>query len=97
MINWLSLAAGALWIGGLSLLLAALSYHTWLAGEQKRRWRDQLAENSFGRVAWLSILLIGVGLAAGSRQTWERWLWILFSLVALSQCIGSWRLRRRER
>lgn len=96
MINWLSLVASVLWIGGLSLLLAVFSYHTWLAGEQKRRWRDQLAEKSFTRIAWLSILLIGVGLAVSSRQTWERWLWLILSLAALSQWLKGWYWRHHE-
>jgi hypothetical protein len=37
MIDWYLVATSGLWILGASILLAAFSYHQWLAGERGRR------------------------------------------------------------
>ena len=79
MIDIRFVVAHGLWILGAAIILAAFSYHRWLAQEQKKSTRDVL------RIAWgwkmsLSggVLLIASGflLMEGTRW-WERGLWLL--------------------
>lgn len=82
-IDWLSVLFAACWISGLAVLLAALSYYYWLAGQQQVAFRKLLNTAAFSRWYWISIVLIAVGLAGTSRRWWETAVWIIFLLVAL--------------
>jgi hypothetical protein len=82
-INWLSLVINSFWIFGLAVLLAAFSYHYWLAIENNRPLRVQLNELSFLKHFWLSFLLIGIGLVGTSREIWEILIWTFFTLLCL--------------
>jgi hypothetical protein len=82
-INWYSVLVNSFWVVGLSLLLAALSYHYWQAQVKQRPLRQQLNHLSFNVAFWLSFSLVGVGLAGTGQQTWEIGLWSLFTLYCL--------------
>jgi hypothetical protein len=82
-INWYSVFINSFWISGLSLLLAALSYHYWVAQVAERPLRQQLNTSSFNRAFWLAFALVGIGLAGTSQQTWETILWVVFTLYSL--------------
>ena len=71
MINWLSVVANSFWIAGLALLLAAISYSYWHAGQTGRSVREELGSLSFQRVAALGLLLLGIGLAGTSAMLWQ--------------------------
>jgi hypothetical protein len=92
MINWLSLFLNSLWILGLAVLLAALSYHYWLAIEGGQPLRLILQGRSFQRFAWLGLALVSAGLAGTSQQLWERIVWILFTLYSAFNLVNN----RRE-
>ena len=47
MIDWITVVAHGFWIAGLALILAALSYYTWLAGQEGRSLRQVLAGPAF--------------------------------------------------
>ena len=47
MIDWVNVALNALWILGLSIILAAFSYHQWLAGETASRLRELWSQPSW--------------------------------------------------
>jgi hypothetical protein len=70
------------WIVGLALLLAALSYHRYLAAQQGHHLRQQLGEASFQAVFYLSLVLVGIGLAGTSATAWEMALWVVLTVVA---------------
>lgn len=63
MINWFSVAANGLWLIGLALILAAFSYHQWLAGQSGQPIGRVLNNPSFQRWAVIGLLLVGIGLA----------------------------------
>ena len=71
MIDWLTVVAHGFWIAGLALMLAALSYHYWLAEQTGHSLREQLAGPSFQRVFVGGLLLVGIGLSGVSRQPWQ--------------------------
>lgn len=81
-INWPSIIINSFWIIGLAILLAAFSYHYWLAHEENRRLRDQLNQPAFQQFYWLSFVCVGIGLAGTSQKTWEMIVWIIFTLVS---------------
>ncbi len=81
-INWQSVIINSFWIVGLAILLAAFSYHYWLANEENRRLRDQLNHPTFQRLYWLSFVFVGIGLAGTSQKTWEMIVWIIFILFS---------------
>lgn len=82
-INWTSLLFSALWILGLSVLLAGLSYHSWQAAELKRPLSSQLNQSSFLRIAWVGMALIAAGLVGAGPWGWETAVWLLILGVSL--------------
>ncbi|MCA9875336.1 MAG: hypothetical protein H6659_14985 [Ardenticatenaceae bacterium] len=83
MINWFSVFINSFWIVGLAVLLAAFSYHYWLANDQKQPIRSQLDTPTFLKAFWLSFTLIGIGLAGTSQRIWEIAIWTFFTLLSL--------------
>jgi len=81
LIDWPSLAANALWIAGLSLALAALSF----AGFESSSGHQPLAAILTQRRYDLALNLAGVlfcsGLAAASSQLFETILWIVLAIL----------------
>jgi hypothetical protein len=95
MIDWYLVATSALWILGASILLAAFSYHQWLAGERGLRLRDQWRERSWQLASSGGMLLfcLGFGLSKGSRW-WERAMWLVLATSFTIQGIHA--LRRHD-
>ncbi len=83
MINWQSVILNSFWILGLSILLAAFSYHYWLAGQEHRQLRLQMSEPGFLKSAWLGLICIGIGLTGTSQEIWEMILWGVLTLIAV--------------
>jgi hypothetical protein len=90
--GWYLVAANGLWIAGLSVIVAAFSYHNWIARETGRRRRDLFNEPSWYRPRQLGMCLtcVGWGLSQPTRR-WEVVLWL---------ALGMWfasKLRRGRR
>ena len=88
MINWQSVIFNSLWILGLAVLLAALSYHYWVASVNKRPLREQFSQPDFLRLLWVALLLVCLGLAGTSQQNWEMIVWGVLALFALVNIAG---------
>ena len=71
MIDWLTVVAHSFWLAGLALILAALSYHYWLAEQAGHSLREQLTGPPFQRLLVVGLLLVGIGLSGISRQPWQ--------------------------
>ena len=87
MIDVWGVAANSLWVLGLSTLLAALSWASWAAGEEKVRFRAVLARPGMQRVLDLGLFLFCAGLAATGRAWWERALWGLLAAAWVVQAV----------
>ena len=77
MIDWYGLAANGLWIAGLSVIVAAFSYHDWVARETKQRRRDLCRQRSW-QLPWttgMCLTCAGWGLSQASWW-WETLLWL---------------------
>ena len=86
-IDWAYLGAHFLWIFGLSVILAAFSYHTWLSREMGRPFASQFRERSW-RIAFsagLSLILLSITVMPRS----ERWFTRLIALVIA--LVFAWR------
>ena len=92
----ITVVTNGLWLVGLALLLAAFSYHYNEARQSERPLKRQLQRRSFSLVAWVSLFLIGAGLAATSQQWWEAAIWILFTLYAVYNTVHAWRTAPRS-
>ena len=89
MIDWYSLLVNSFWILGLAIILAAGSYHHWLAGEHKRSLRAQFSRPSFQLPAWAGFCLVCLGLAGTSSRIWETIIWMIFGLIGLFYGVQS--------
>jgi hypothetical protein len=85
MINWFSVVANSFWIVGLAVILAALSYYYWLAGNYGRPLRQELGSPPFQTALILGLFLVGVGLAL----TGQGWLQILPAVGLILACIAA--------
>jgi len=83
MIDWQSVIFNSFWILGLAIMLAAFSYHYWLAGQERRQLRLQLSQRGFLQPIWFGLFLIGIGLIGTSQKSWEMVIWSAVTLIAL--------------
>jgi hypothetical protein len=87
-------AANLLWVVGLALLLAVLSWSSWLASVQKVRFRAILARPGVRAALDLGLAVFSAGLAATAQTWWERVLWLVLAVWWLT---GALLARRRRR
>lgn len=92
MIDVWGVVANGLWVLGLSVLLAALSWASWAASEEKVRFRAALARTGIQQALNLGLFLFCAGLAATGRTWWERVLWGLLAAAWVAQ---AWMTGRR--
>jgi hypothetical protein len=92
-IDAVSLVANALWIAGLALLLAVLSWSHWIASTETTRFRLVLDRPRVQMALYIGLALFSAGLAATARSWWERVLWLLLTVWWLAQ---AWMSTRRK-
>ena len=81
MINWYSTGLGALWVFGLSLVTATLSFANFLAGQQKLRFRRVIEKPACRIMIGLGLVFFCLGWAGGRSALWERLVWIVLGLI----------------
>ena len=97
MIDWVNVALNSLWILGLSIILAAFSYHHWLAGETSRRLRDVLAQPSWKLPFSVGMVLTCVGFGyALAQHWWEKTIWTALALSYGWQFVMALRHRQEK-
>jgi hypothetical protein len=94
LIDWPSLVRNALWILGLSIVLAAWSYASWVAAQRRvRAWRA-IEWPFFVVPVSGGLMLFAAGMTWGATRIWERVLWIALALAFLAQMTQGWREAR---
>ena len=91
MIDWVIVGFGALWILGLGLVVATLSFANYLASQQKRRFGQALEMPACRIMIDLGLVLFCLGLAGGVSAVWERLLWAVLALIFAVQ---TWQARK---
>ena len=73
MIDWWVVFSNGLWIIGLSIVLAAFSYHDWLATAARRPRREAFATRAW-RLSWTGgMTLVSVGwLLSQTTHVWQQ-------------------------
>ncbi len=83
-----------LWIAGLAIIVASLSYIRYQAVIQDLPLRRQLAHSSSQLAIYLGAILIGLGLAGTSAAPWEAVIWLAFALIASAGAVQAGRSTR---
>jgi hypothetical protein len=97
MIDIGGVAANALWILGLSLILAALSWANWVAARERIPFRRALGRPGVRRAVDGGLMLFCAGLAATGRTGWERALWGVLAAGCGALAIWEeWMGRRKD-
>jgi hypothetical protein len=91
MIDWYVIGFGALWILGLGLVVATLSFANYLASQQKRRFREALEMPACQIMIYLGLVFFCLGLTGGVPAVWERLLW---GVLALIFAVRTWQARK---
>ena len=87
MIDVWAMLANGLWVAGVALLLAALSWAHWRASRERRPLRAELRRPDTGRALNAGMVFFCAGLAATGQRWWEWVLWGLLSLGFLLQAV----------
>ncbi len=97
-LDWGTLARGALWIAGLSMVLAAWSFAYWQAREGHVPLRDMLGQPAFQLAFNGGLAMFTGGLAWGSPVLWERLAGLAVAFVfAWLAANAGWSLRTKAR
>ena len=94
LIDWSGLARSALWITGLSLVLATCSHASWQSAQQRIGLRKMLDRAAYQAAATTGLSLFAVGCAWGAVQLWERLAWIALALTFAGWAFMGWRAAR---
>lgn len=94
MIDWTAVVFNSFWIAGLALMLAAVSYYTWVANEEGLAVGTTFQKPPFMRFAYAGLILVGIGLAGTGNSLIETVLALV--LIALS-AYGLFRLYQGTR
>jgi hypothetical protein len=81
MMDWYAACFGALWILGLSLILASLSYANYLVSQQQKRFVTALQIPARHFMIHLGLVFFCLGWAGSATGIWERFAWIVLALL----------------
>lgn len=93
-----AVSAGALWVLGFGMVLAAFSYASWWASSRRDQTglRRALSRPAFSVTFNLGLALACAGFAVAGREWWEHIAWsVLAVLFAIQGCYPGWKAWRR--
>ncbi|MBN1813534.1 MAG: hypothetical protein JXA14_16975 [Anaerolineae bacterium] len=96
MIDIWGVIANSLWILGLAVLLAALSWARWIAHTEQSRLRVVLKRPRTQQILDAGLFLFCAGLAATGRAWWECILWGLLAAAWVVQAWLAWANARKQ-
>lgn len=90
------LGFASLWILGLAVILATLSFADYHANRGSKRRREVLGEPGYRAAVNTGLTLFCLGLLGSSRTMWETVLWGLLAAAFLSYTIAAFISRGRD-
>jgi hypothetical protein len=97
MIDLWFVASNSLWLVGLSLLLATISWASWAASVGKARMVDILMQPDTRRIWGIGMALFCAGMAVTGRAWWEYGLWGMLVVGSLGYAIGPSLAKARQK
>jgi len=93
MIDWWKVGVNALWIGGLAIFLAAVSYRS--AAKAHAKESAGLWSGEIWPAVGLGLFCLGLGLA--SEEAWKRGVWLGMLVLCIAQpFISRWAAKRQK-
>ena len=93
LIDWRLVGFSALWISGLSVLLAAFSFADYTASQRRLRTRDVLRWPSYQAALCAGLVLFCLGLVGSAHAWWAQVLWGALAVAFAYQGWAAWRKR----
>ena len=90
MIDWLNVLENSIWLVGLAICLATVSYADWQAHATGVRLRVTLETPSYALALLGGLALVGLGVALSAEQWWARLVW---ALIAIGAAFAGWWVR----
>jgi hypothetical protein len=90
-IDWRLVAFSALWILGLSVLLATLSFADYTAHAERVRTREALRRRAYQAALYAGLALFALGVGGAVRVWWETALWALLGLAFAALAWRAWK------
>ena len=96
LIDWRLVGFSALWLSGLSVLLAAFSFADYLAAQQHVRTRAVLGWPGSHAAIYTGFLLFCLGLLGLAHPWWQQSLWALLAAAFAYLAWSAWRRARPQ-
>ena len=93
LIDWRLVGFSALWIIGLSVLLAAFSFADYVAAQRRLRTREVLGRPGYQAAMYGGLVLFCLGLVGSAHAWWEQMLWAVLAVAFGYQTWAAWRKR----
>jgi hypothetical protein len=93
LIDWRLVGFSALWLSGLSVILAAFSFGDYIASQRHLRTRDVLSWPGYRAAFNAGLVLFCLGLVGASHAGWQQLLW---AVLAVAFGYQTWAARRRR-
>lgn len=98
MIDWHFVLAQGLWILGLSIVLAAFSYHSWVRQVRHKTPRAQMADPACRLMLNVGLSLVALGfMLLRNVAAWERAAWGTIAMAGVWHGWIAWRGVRQAR
>ena len=88
--DWIAVGTGSLWIAGLAIICAALSYAHWRARHTGERLRKIVGIRSYQVILNLGAAMVGMSLFLTARSLWERVVWAVLTTVIAALGSSQW-------
>ena len=92
LIDWPMVVFGALWIVGLAVILSALGFAYYEAGQADEKLRKWLRRPGYQRAVNAGLTLFCLGMIGSADAIWERVLW---GLLAAAFAFYTWQAGRK--
>jgi hypothetical protein len=97
MVDIKGVVTNSLWIVGLAILLAVLSWVHWLSKVKRTSFRDVVKHPQTQRYLNTGLFLFSIGLATSTQTWWERTLWgLLAAAWGVQVCLAQYRIHKSK-
>jgi hypothetical protein len=93
MVHWQEIAVNSLWVFGLAMLLAVLSYENWFRSQTVDHPSQASRSGNVERFFYPALGLISLSLLLLATVWWEQLIWLIFMGWSV---VSAWRLWQRR-